>query len=154
MAVATVQCVCDTCGEKFEIRRKFKTRKEADNWEAYMDGKTDTCVSCWKKEKEDRDAKTAAKYNLPAIEGASEKQIAYAEKLRNKYVAEKTEKIDYYLKIIEKTKTEEYLDACEKANQDPKEYLDKFLKHKRLEHIAELMCEKQASAIIDMCKYN
>ncbi len=95
MAKATVELICATCGQSFEISKACYNRKEADEWVAYMSDHTDcTCSECYKKQKQaEREAEKQkfvedvySKLPLPQIEGVSEKQIKFAEDLRIKFV--------------------------------------------------------------------
>lgn len=87
MAKAKLEVVCKCCGEKFTIERTFSSRKEADSWLEWADGSIDTCKECRKKEEEAKiDMKLSEKgIELSELEG-SEKQIAWAEKIRKSVV--------------------------------------------------------------------
>ena len=98
MARAVATCKCATCGENFEKITFKQNRRLADSWETWASSHFDECDDCREKrieaerEEESRKAAEAAKeIGLIALKG-SEKQIAWAEKIRMKIV----EEIDSY----------------------------------------------------------
>lgn len=90
MAVARVTLVCPTCGAEFTKTKTCYNRKEADRWEEYMTTTDMECPECYKArmaaETEAAAAEIIAKFGMPEITGASDKQIKYANDLRNKYL--------------------------------------------------------------------
>ena len=94
MARAIAECTCATCGAKFEKIAFKYNRTEADEWKAWAEENCTTCPDCWTKEKQEKDAMKAAELiaelHLPEIAGKSEKQIKYANDLRNKAVLDAT----------------------------------------------------------------
>lgn len=88
MAVARVTLVCPTCGAEFTKTKTCYNRKEADRWEEYMKTTDMECPECYKARKAaDAEAAVAeiiAKFGMPEITGVSDKQIKYANDLRNK----------------------------------------------------------------------
>lgn len=91
MAKAVATCTCKTCGKEFEVVKILRNRRDADDFERYAEEHYDECRDCWRARIKAANAKTAAeiieKYGMPEITGVSEKQIAYAEDLRNEYIA-------------------------------------------------------------------
>ena len=102
MAKASVDLTCLKCGKEFRVVKDCYNRKDADNWESYMQngGAKGTCPECWKAEKLAEKLATREKENnknsaiaencpwtLPALEG-SEKQIAWALNIRDNLIAQ------------------------------------------------------------------
>lgn len=99
MAMAKVEVVCSECGKTYTVSKKCYNRREADNFEAWVAAQSDhLCHECYaeamrkKREAERAEQLKAAqeqaeKDNLPVLQG-SEKQIAWAEQIRGKLIAE------------------------------------------------------------------
>lgn len=108
MAVARVTLVCPVCGKEFEAERKCMNRKQADSWEEWAKDSGMVCSDCYRAQKHasvaEKAAEMVARFNLPEINGVSEKQIKYANDLRNKFLANEVtlEKADLYAEAIEK----------------------------------------------------
>ncbi len=93
MAKASVKIVCKTCGCEFRHEKVCTNRAAADSYEAWAQENITICPKCWAETKQEeegqkRDA-VAAELNLPQITEGSEKQIAWAEKIRAEYIADK-----------------------------------------------------------------
>jgi hypothetical protein len=96
MAKAKITCKCEICGGTFEHVRNCVNRRDADSYAEWATGHVTVCPSCYAAEKK---AEAASKLNayiaenfgaehpLPKITGVSEKQIAYAESLRTKFIS-------------------------------------------------------------------
>lgn len=96
MAKATFTYKCARCGGTFEISRKFGSRKEADQWEAWAEDSSpyNECPECFRlrKQQERKAADIAAAEKskgegFPDLTG-SEKQIAWASKIRQDFIDE------------------------------------------------------------------
>ena len=90
MAKASVMCKCEKCGKEFKKEKICHNRAEADNFEEWAKENCTECPECYKARIESQKAEKAnvlkEKYNLPEIIGASEKQVAYANSLRDEYI--------------------------------------------------------------------
>ena len=85
MARGTAYCHCKTCGKNFiKYAYNLSNRRRAEEWEAWAQENIVQCVDCWKAEKEAERAAFAQKANaeLAEITEGSEKQIAWAKKIR------------------------------------------------------------------------
>lgn len=91
MARAIAKCTCAKCGEKFEKVHFGYNRKDADQWKEWAEENCTICPDCWRKLQQEEDAAKAAeiieRFSLPEITGKSEKQIKFANDLRNKLLA-------------------------------------------------------------------
>ena len=93
MAKATATCTCATCGDVFTVSATKYNRREANQWEEWASTYYDECTECWKKRKDaERQAENAAakesaeKQGWPALTG-SEKQVAWANSIREKSIS-------------------------------------------------------------------
>ena len=129
MAKARVHLTCNKCGQEFWAEKTCYNRSDANDWEQYMERVGGTCKECWAKEKEaEREAQKAAfseaaaegaqgiPFELPALTG-SEKQIKWANDLRNGVIAT----LNNY-----KIKWEEFLSKAE-TDEEVKAELDKIM---------------------------
>ena len=97
MAMANAKCHCVECGKDFTFRKEKRNRKEADEFEIWASANITLCPDCSLKEKqqqektalEDYISEFSQQHPLPEIQGVSEKQIAYADSLRSKFIAKK-----------------------------------------------------------------
>ena len=72
-----VTCTCRQCGRKFDKIKYCANRRDADSWESWAKSNITLCYECHKAEKRD---------GLAVLSG-SEKQIAWAERIRDQFVA-------------------------------------------------------------------
>lgn len=89
MAIASVICTCTRCGNSFEHRKTCYNRSDANDYESWAAENITLCPACWRAE---QDAKRLAKrdqatanYALPTLTG-SERQIAWADKIRGQFI--------------------------------------------------------------------
>lgn len=102
MARAKINLTCHDCGRKFEHIKFCNNRSDADSYEAWAVENVTQCPTCYQA------ALLAQKLkglDLPAITGKSDKQIAYAKKLRDKAAA------DSYIKTLIPGATS-YMEKC------------------------------------------
>ena len=94
MAKARVTCKCTVCGSEFEHTHMCRNRTEADSYERWAAENIAICPSCYAAAKK-ADAQAAQdKYlaaiadahPLPVVTGVSDKQIAYATTLRDRFI--------------------------------------------------------------------
>lgn len=89
MAKARVTCTCKTCGATFTKETIKRNRAEADSWEAWAAENIDICPDCYRAEKKQKEAERVAarSQQLPQLQG-SEKQVAWANTIRDKMISE------------------------------------------------------------------
>lgn len=89
MAKARVELICDECGRTYTREKFCHNRREADEWERWMEGRGGLCPECYTAKKlldrADKDAAFEAGHNYPALIG-SEKQVAWATTIRRKAI--------------------------------------------------------------------
>lgn len=97
MSIAIIKCVCKTCGKPFEVKKECFCKAAAESYESYAEDYFGECKSCYaarmKKENAEKASVFIAKYNLPEIKGVTAKQIAYANSLRNRWLADESAEI-------------------------------------------------------------
>lgn len=90
MAKASVEIICEECGKEFTHEHICRNRNEADSYEEWARENITTCPACWYKAKraaEEKRAEEATKdVELSELTG-SEKQVAWAEKIRRAAIA-------------------------------------------------------------------
>ena len=107
MAIASITITCTTCGNEFEHRKVCHNRKAADSYESWAADHIDTCPACYAKQiaeqMADKLSTALAKcgYQLPELTGVSEKQIAYAVKVRERYLSDNLSRIERYHKVMQ-----------------------------------------------------
>ena len=119
MAKASVTLHCTECGTEYTMTKTCYNRSDANSWESYMEGNDGLCTECWKKEqqrkKDAEKAELAEKVNarlseagvvLPELVG-SERQIAWANDIRNKVVEALIKRGMKWEMIVNKSYTEE-----------------------------------------------
>ena len=154
MAKASVDCVCEKCGKDFRIVRNFETKKEAEQYENYIKGRNLICKECYKKRRDEMQAKEAAEYGFPTIEGVSEKQIQYANRLRNTYICQNKEKIEKYLKYENTYKSQEFPEKCKNAGVTPEEAFEYVVHESGMDTIRRLYDLTSAKMVIQICSYH
>lgn len=89
MVKARATCTCKICGATFTRETIKRNRAEADSWEAWAAENIDTCPDCYRAEKKQKEAERVASRSqqLPQLQG-SEKQVAWANTIRNKMISE------------------------------------------------------------------
>lgn len=100
MAKGTVEMTCSQCGATYTATRICRNCSDADAWEGWMANQEGYCRECYAiKMKNERDEKRTVEnaknkaiaktcpLDLPILTG-SEKQVAWATAIRNKYIAD------------------------------------------------------------------
>lgn len=86
MEFVEVDLLCKGCGETFTFKKVCQNKIDADIVKQNMiKRRRPLCPKCQRKEQEAANMEKAAKLGLPELMGRSEKQIAYAFSLRNRY---------------------------------------------------------------------
>ena len=110
MARAVAECTCKYCGKQFEKVAFKRNRTEADNFVVWAEHNFVQCPECYKAaleaEAEKKFDTLNEQYNFPVIVGVSDKQKAYADTLRKRYVSDNAERIDTVKKMIESSSDE------------------------------------------------
>lgn len=154
MAIAQFTLICPTCGKEFKVRKVKQNRADCESYEEWAKEHPWNCPDCFKAEAEaERAADTErieAKYHLPAIIGVSEKQIAYASRLRYEYFAEEEKRIDETIKVHSELTEEQVQQICKARNVPSSDILKVLFKIRHMEKTNDFMTETSASKIIDI----
>lgn len=131
MARAIANCKCEKCGETFEKIAFKYNRTEADKWQEWAEENCTICPDCWRKETQEKDAVKVAeiieRLKLPEITGKSERQIKFANDLRNKLLA-KPETAKNLQLIAECLNKEQCKEQAEKEGMSVEELVAKAAK--------------------------
>ena len=92
---AIVQCVCATCEEPFESKMECETEEKAESMRKWLTKHRKECPSCFKKAQKARAEHMLQELGAPNIHGSSEKQVNYASYLRERYIQEHLEDVQY-----------------------------------------------------------
>lgn len=89
MAMANITLRCKECGKEFNHRKACNNSKDRAEYEAWAIENITICPECYNKHKheEEREKRETfyAEYGIPTITTGTEKQIAYANKLRDEF---------------------------------------------------------------------
>ena len=159
MAIASVTVTCAECGKAFEHRKTCRNRSEADNYESWATNHIDTCPECYKKriaaEKAERLSAVLEEcgYQLPTLTGVSDRQTAYADTVRTRYLAESLDKIRRYHEGMQAFEDADYkakFDAqCAKLGLNPEEGLSQSLQNAMLDKVHLLLTSSSAREVLD-----
>ena len=158
MAKAEITLTCRDCGKRFKWAKDCYNRKEANEAEAWAEENITLCPDCRKKEyiKEQQAlapeytrqaAEIIGDYKLPVLTG-TEKQIAYAESLRNRFIVDDVRAKKYFMGY-NKCKQMPDTKFTEKGTTKEEE-LARLAKKLQIE---ELLNSDSASEIIEFCKH-
>lgn len=117
---------CEHCGKEFEHIHMCRNSTEAGSYEVWARENLTTCPACYAEQKNakrgaelsDYISSFSDRHPLPEITGVSEKQIAYASSLREKFIRDEMLKIQLdinrFFEIAGKLKPEN----CDEAGRD------------------------------------
>ena len=97
-----------SCGHTGEVQL-FGTNKDRERKIKWYE-ESALCPECYMKQQEERGKELAVKYNLPEITGASDKQIAFAESLRGRYLTSSEHELKKLTEIMHELRTEHRAD--------------------------------------------
>ena len=164
MAKATAKCTCAKCGKIFEVTKICYNRQDANQFEDYAVRTYTECRDCYQERMNKENAEKAKniieKYGFPAaIEGTSEKQINYANNLRDKYLVKcdtsRLEALDDFCRGIADDNYIKMLkeEADQSYNGDVEKLKAEILQYYGIANLYILKTETNASAIIDLLKF-
>lgn len=110
MAKAIAHCKCEKCGEEFVKENRLMSRPAADSWTEWAEANITLCIKCWRKAEQEKDEKRydelKDELRLPEITGKSDKQIAFANDLRVRYVTRQGDELREMRRKIDNVNTE------------------------------------------------
>lgn len=159
MAIAKITLTCSECGCTFTHRKECFNRREADNYESWAVNHIDTCPDCHRKQKADQKAATLAAelekhgFNLPEVTGASDKQIAYAVRVRERYLADNISRIEGYHKVQQLLNDAEqvanFARVCEEHGMTVEEGIRQNMEAMGLATVQKMLTSTSAREILD-----
>ena len=96
MAKREAECTCKTCGKTFYRTVDGYNSRDAESKMKWAESFFDECTDCWKKRQEDElkeKAEQAISEELPELNG-TEKQVKWANGLRDKWIVSMKDKFD------------------------------------------------------------
>ena len=93
-----------SCGHTGEVQL-FGSNKARERTTKWYEASA-LCPECYKKQHAERCQALAAEYNLPEITGVSDKQIAFAESLRGRYLTSSEHELKKLTEIMHELRTE------------------------------------------------
>ena len=126
MARVKITLKCEHCGKDFEHIHMCRNSSEAGSYEVWARENITTCPDCYAAQKRAHQLDAVSGYifsfseqhPLPKITGVSEKQIAYASSLREKFIRDNLMKlqldVNRFFEIADKIKPEN----CDEAGRD------------------------------------
>ena len=162
MSLAAIDLTCSTCGNSFTHRKECRNRREADSYVAWASTHISECLSCARdRRKAEASRKLADNLSelgmiLPMIEGVSDKQIAYAETVREQYLAARLDDVTLYHKGMQQLQDPDAmaatLSACKEAGLSLEEGIAHDLKTIGLYGIHIALTSTSAREILDTIK--
>ena len=92
-----------SCGHTGEVQL-FGSNKDRERKIKWYE-ESALCPECYKRQQEERCKALAAEYNLPEITGVSDKQIAFAESLRGRYLTNHEAELEKLTEIMHAPRT-------------------------------------------------
>lgn len=162
MAIVKMEIICRECGNTFTHRKECRNRREADNYETWAASHIDTCPECLRKNHAAQQAAALATalekygFQLPELTGASDKQIAYAQSVRERYLAENISRIAGYHKVQQLLNDAEqvanFASVCEEHGMTVEEGIRQNMMAMGLTTVQLMLTSTSAREILD-CRH-
>lgn len=159
MAKVKLTLTCTECGNEFEHVHFCRNSAEADNYETWAAKNITICPDCYKRQlAAQKTAKCDAAlekygFTLPELTGASEKQIAYAKKVRVQYLADNLSSIERYSKVQQVLNDAEqiakFARVCEEHGMTVEEGIRQNVKAMGLTTVQLMLTSTSAREILD-----
>ena len=145
---------CKECGNEFEHRKKCYNSKDRESYEAWATNNITICPECYTKRKrqEEREKreKFYAEYGIPAITAGTEKQIAYANKLRDEYFERHEREYRYFIECLKSAAQEDIEREAKELGYTVDEYIAEAYRGCGLSAAHKLNDLTNAGEIIDL----
>lgn len=150
-------CVCEICGKEFVKTKNCRNRSEADNFEQWAKDNCTECPDCYaervKKERADNAAELVKEFGWQEeIQGVSDKQIAYAKNLRDKYITENAAKIRTVIEGLNTLSKEKMEEFAKKRGITVEKGIENTYRAYYVVEAYTLKAENKANVIIDLLK--
>lgn len=155
MAKATAYCTCKHCGAQFVQTKDCFSRDQANSWESWAAENLDICPECYRAQKaqeaKEKSAQAVADYNLPTITGVSEKQIAFANTLRTRFIAGRNS-LDSANKLLHGIDPATLEKVCADQNVTPEVAIANAFHDYNMDREYVVLSTGSASKLIDILK--
>ena len=158
MAMASVTCTCRICNKTFVRSEKFRSRSEANSWEAWAKKNFDLCNNCYRKQQAELIKKCVetikVQYSLPELRGVSENQENYANILRDKHLAQNriTDQLNTVNKLLDHVKLDILQKEIDSSGKSKEDVLLGIFKGLRLDKEYAVLRISDAGKLIDVLK--
>lgn len=161
MARSQIALTCANCGTKFVHVHFSLNRNEANDYERWAADNVTRCPACFSKIKQHEESNALAaeldKRNLvlPEISGDSDRQIAYAARLRQNVLIRKMRALDNYVTIMDKITADPdgFAKLCESEGHTHDDGIRAVMEAYGLYDVMLMLTTKNASEIIDASKH-
>lgn len=159
MAKATVTCRCNTCGQEFIHTKTCRNRRDAEDYEHWAQWHITQCPDCYaaemrhnEEEKMKKAMSELSDFDLPEIVGVSDKQIAYAEKLRRKTLVDNISIAYIIIDIIQDIDDEKMSELCILREKTREEIIMEEMKDMHFDKVYMALHSNSAKEIIEALK--
>ena len=156
MSMAKITQRCEECGNEFEHRKKCYNSKDRESYETWATNNITICPECYLKhkrqEKREKREKFYTEYGIPAITTGTEKQIAYANKLRDDYFELHESEYRYFVDCLKSAVQEDIEREAEEYGYTVDEYITEAYRSYGLSTAHKLNDLTNASEIIELLK--
>lgn len=159
MSKVNLTLTCVSCGNTFNHVHFCRNTTEAETYKVWAAKNVTICPECYKKaiaaEKAEKCAEALAKcaFTLPELNGVSDKQIAYARKVREAYIYDNLGLLNKYAKVLQTLKDPEqrarFAKQCKDYGLTFDEGLKKSLKNMGLTKLHIMLTSKDAHEILE-----
>lgn len=152
MAKGTATCMCETCGNEFEVEKTCYNRRDADQWEEWASAHYCECPSCYRKRMAEEAKKEAEAMNLPEIVAVSEKQKKFAEDMRAKYINRNKADVKYVRDMLATLDVEAVRAIADKKGKTVDEIMVDAFAKRCLDRTYIILTSTEARKIIDLAR--
>ena len=144
MVTTEIECVCSNCRKVFICKKECRNGLEAEKFRAYALKHRNICPSCYSAEQQRQAQNRAVALDLPIIIGKTDKQVAFAFSLRDRYISSHEESIHYAMKQMEKINPTQIPAAARKHGVSEEKCVAEAFR--RINLYIEFLCLTEASA--------
>lgn len=162
MAIAKIDIICTECGRTFTHRKECHNSREAESYSAWAANNIDTCPECYKKQRSEQKTSAIAvvldesKIKMPELTGASDKQVAYAVSVRERYLANNISKVKGYCKVqqllTDAEQVAKFASICEARGMTLEEGIQHDMRAMGLTTVQLMLTSNSAREILDANK--
>jgi hypothetical protein len=152
MVTVQVLCICKVCGEEYTFTKDCPNGLEAEKTRRWAEKNSCTCKKCYITAKQQQFEELTQSLSLPQIQGRSEKQIGFADTLRNQYISRNTERVLYAHKELQKVNPAMVPVAAMKRNLRIEDCVPEAFRRVGFEKEYICLTSSDAGVIIDALK--